>query len=147
MAEEEAVTTRRKKSGFPNKCVFDDPQLIHSFSKISGALVESKAFPNGLKIDERTLANTSFHLQTFMESTLGKTACKSSKTITKIPMGAFRDFSVDGSLMTILSVALKHQIKACWKTFNLSLPERHSDGVEIIRTAEALLLEVSRVLT
>ena len=50
-----------------------------------------------------------------MELTLGKSAAKASRTITKIPLGAFRDFSVDGSLMSMLSVALKHQMKAGWK--------------------------------
>lgn len=143
---EENVITRRKKSGFPNKCVFDDSQLVHSFSKISRALADSKIFPYELRLDERSLANVSFQLQTFMESTLGKCAPKVSRTLTKIPLGAFRDFNVDGSLMSMLSVALQHQMRAGWKTFNLSTPERFLSGVEIIRDAEALLLEVIRMI-
>ena len=140
---DDTVITRRKKSGFPNRCLFDDSQVVHSFSKISRALADSKNYPTGLKIDERSLANVSFQLQTFMELTLGKSAAKLSRTITKIPLGAFRDFTVDGSLMGMLSVALKHQMKAGWKVFDLSLPERFSSGVKIIHDAEAILVEVS----
>ena len=141
---EELVVTRRKKSGFPNRSAFDDSQLIHSFSKINRALIESKIFPHGLKIDEQSLTNISFQLQTFMESTFGKTAPRSSRKVTKIPLGAFRDFAVDGSMMNILLVALKHQLKAGWKTFDLTVPGRFADGVEIVRGAEAALLSVRR---
>lgn len=140
---EEVGTTRRKKSGFPNQTAFDDPQLVHSFSKISRALIDSKNLPFGLEIDERSLAAVSFNLQTFMEAALGKNSTPPSIGITKIPQSHFRDFSVDGSLMSILMVALKHQLDAGWKIFNLSTGDRFSHGVEIIRDAEATLLEVT----
>lgn len=143
---DEAIITRRKKSGFPNQSAFDDSQAIHSFSKICRALLETKIFPYGLKVDERSLANASFQLQTFMESTLGKASHISARSITKIPQDNFRDYSVDGSLMTILTVALKHQMDAGWKTFNLMTSDRFSRGLEIIRDAVAALQEVNTCL-
>jgi SWIRM-associated domain at the N-terminal len=141
---DEASITRRKKSGFPNQSAFDDPQVIHSFSKICRALLEMKAFPHGLKIDERSLANVSFQLQTFMESTLGKASLTSARRITKIPQDNFLDYSVDGSLMVILTVALKHQMDAGWKVFSLMASDRFSRGLEIIRDAVVALQEVTK---
>jgi hypothetical protein len=140
---EETGTTRRKKSGFPSSSIFDNAQLVHSFSKISRALTESKTFPYNFKLDEQSLANVSFQLQTFMELSLGKSSPLSARTITKIPQFNFHDNSVDGSLMCMLKVALAYQFKEGWDVFNLTLPERFSNGVEIIRSIEALLTEVS----
>lgn len=142
---DEASITRRKKSGFPNQSAFDDPQVIHSFSKICRAILESKIFPYGLRVDERSLANVSFQLQTFMESTLGKASLVSARKITKIPQDNFLDYSVDGSLMTILIVALRHQMDAGWKNFSLMAADRFLRGLEIIRDAVEALLEVNKV--
>ena len=45
--------------------------------------------------------------------------------------------------MCMLKVALAYQLKEGWDVFNLTQPERFTNGVEIIRSIEALLTEVS----
>lgn len=142
---EETVITRRKKSGFPSPSIFDEAQLVHSFSKISRALIESKIFPYNFKLDEQSLANVSFQLQTFMELSLGKSSPPSARSITKIPQFNFKDNSIDGSLMNMLQLAIAYQSKEGWDIFNLTLPERYLHGVEIIRRVETHLTQVSRL--
>jgi hypothetical protein len=137
---EEVIPTRRKKSGVPVLNAFEEPQFIHQFSKISKAIVDSKLVSDSFKVNETTLAGVNFQLQTFMESALGKNS--SDKVTTKIPTSIFQDFAVNGSLMIVLIVALKHQIKAGWTIFDLALPQRFSDGLEIILAAETVLLTV-----
>lgn len=143
---EEPPVVRRKKSGFPNSENFHDPQYIHSFSKISRALIELDSLPNRLNLDEKSLSAVSFQLQTFMETNLGKNCDTSKRIMTKIPTRSFCDFSVDGSLMNILLIALRFQIKAGWKSFDLTPPERCLSGLEIIRVAILTLLEVNIII-
>jgi hypothetical protein len=139
---EEAPVVRRKKSGYPNNESFHDPQYIHSFSKISRALIDLDGLSKRLNLDENSLSEVSFQIQTFMESNLGKNSNLSKRVMTKIPTSSFRDYSIDGSLMNILLVALRFQMKAGWENFDLVPPERKLDGLEIIRVAISTLLEV-----
>jgi hypothetical protein len=139
---EEAPVIRRKKSGYPNTESFHDPQYIHSFSKISRALIDLVGLSKRLNLDEKSLSEVSFQIQTFMESNLGKNSNLLKRVMTKIPISSFRDYSIDGSLMSILLVALRFQMKAGWEIFDLVSPERKLDGLEIIRVAISTLLEV-----
>jgi SWI/SNF related-matrix-associated actin-dependent regulator of chromatin subfamily C len=143
---EEVPVVRRKKSGYPNNESFHDPQYIHSFSKISRALIDLGGLSNRLNLDERSLSEVSFQIQTFMESNLGKSSNLSNRVMTKIPTSSFRDYSIDGSLMNILLVALKFQLKVGWKIFDLVPQERSLDGLEIIRIASLTLLEVIAIM-
>lgn len=132
----------RKKSGFPSTTLFEDAQNVHLFSKISDTLIASNEFQGIKKLDALSLAKMSFQLLNFMETAFGKSAAASTRTMTKIPISAFRDYSNNGSLMNILQEAVRYKIKAGWETFDLSPSDRFDDGVQIIQSIEAVLIEV-----
>jgi len=132
----------RKKTGYPTAWMHENASSVHSFSKISNALSQSAELKGLKKVDALSLAKASFQLQTFMESVLGKTSSDGVRTMTKIPVTAFKDYTVNGQLHTVLSVALAHQLKAGWDTFDLTPPERVADGMKILEAAEAALLQV-----
>ena len=132
----------RKKSGFPSTTLYEDAQNVHLFSKISSSFISSDEFQGIKKLDALSLAKMSFQLLNFMESTFGKSAAASTRTMTKLPISAFRDYSTDGSLMNILLEAVRYHIKAGWETFDLSPADRFADGVKIIQSIQAVLIEV-----
>lgn len=133
---------QRKKTGFPMTSLHENAQSVYAFSKISTALSQSAELEVLKKVDALTLAKASFQLQTFMESALGKTSSSDGRAMTKIPVSAFNDYAVNGPLHIVLSVALQHQIKAGWDTFDLTSPDRGADGIKILQAAEAALLQV-----
>ena len=45
--------------------------------------------------------------------------------------------------MNLLLVALRYQLKAGWDTFDLTSPDRSTDGIQIIQAIEAALIEVT----
>jgi hypothetical protein len=132
----------RKKSGFPSTTLYEDAQNVHLFSKISSNFIASHEFQGTKKLDALSLAKVSFQLLNFMETTLGKSAAASTRTTTKIPISAFRDYSTNGSLMNILLEAMRYKNQAGWETFDLSPADRSADGVKIIQSIEAVLIEV-----
>ena len=77
-----------------------------------------------------------------MMTAIGKNSSLSARVMTKIPKSCFEDYSVDGSLSTILFVALKHCENAKWSDFNLDASERYSDGIAILRAIASNLLKV-----
>ena len=133
----------RKKTGFPPTSIYEDAQNVHDFSKISRHFTDSSEFKSCKKVDALSLAKMTFQLLSFMETTFGKSSSSvSNPTITKIPITVFRDHTVNGSLMNLLLVALRYQLKAGWDTFDLTNPDRSADGIKIIQAIETTLIEV-----
>ena len=133
----------RKKTGFPPSSLYEDAQNVQDFSKISRHFSDSNEFKSCKKVDALSLAKITFQLLSFMETTFGKSSSASNPTNTKIPITIFRDYSVNGSLMNLLLVALRYQLKAGWDTFDLTSPDRSTDGIQIIQAIEAALIEVT----
>ena len=133
----------RKKTGFPPSSLYEDAQNVHDFSKISRHFSDSHEFKSCKKVDALSLAKITFQLLSFMETTFGKSSSTSNPTTTKIPITVFRDYTVNGSLMNLLLVALRYQLKDGWDTFDLTSPDRSADGIKIIQAIEAALTEVT----
>lgn len=134
----------RKKSGLPSRSDLEDPLNLHSYALISRALVDSKCYPDCMKLDEPTLSQVIFEIQMFMDLNLGISSDISKRATTKIPFKMFKDLTVGGSVMTILSLSLSLQIAQNWEIFDISSPERRSHGITLIQDIEVTLLEVCR---
>ena len=120
-----------------------DYQFIQNFTAISKALIDSKSFSESCKIEMESLAIVSSQLQAFMMKAIGVSSPISSRVMTKIPKSCFEDYSSNGSLNSIILVALKYCEEAKWTEFSLDAPERYSDGIAILQAIESKLLQVS----
>ena len=129
------------KDGFSTPNV-QDSHFIRKFTAISRSLMDSKSLSASISLDEASLATVSSQLQVFMMTAIGKNSPLSARVMTKIPKSCFEDYSVDGSLSSILFVALKHCENAKWADFNLDKSERYCDGIAILQAIGATLLKV-----
>jgi SWIRM-associated domain at the N-terminal len=127
----------------PLQKYLDDADFISKFSDVSSALAALNVFPDSCKLDATSIAKICWEILNFMESVLGKhSPVTTRQTMSKIPMKLFLDRSSDGSLFGMLTIALAYKEKAGWDDFNLSLPERNTDGLAILRSIQSSLLEV-----
>lgn len=127
----------------PLQKFLDDAKFISTFSDVSSALAASCVAPESCKFSANSIAKICWEILNFMESAIGKhSPVTTRQTMAKIPMKLFLDRSSDGSLFSMLTVALAYKETAGWDDFNLSLPERNTDGLAILRSIQSLLLEV-----
>lgn len=127
----------------PLQKYLDDSKFISTFSDVSNALAASNLSAESVQLDATSTAKICWELLNFMESVLGKSSPQIIRPMmTKIPMKLFLDRSSDGSLFSILTVALAYKEAAGWNDFNLTIPERKSDGHSILRSIQSSLFEV-----
>lgn len=127
----------------PLQKYLDDAKFISTFSDVSSALAAACITPESCKFSATSVAKICWEILNFMESAIGKHSPEMTRqTMAKIPMKLFLDRSSDGSLFSMLTVALAYKETAGWDDFDLSLPERNTGGLAILRSIQSLLLEV-----
>jgi SWIRM-associated domain at the N-terminal len=137
------LTEREYAMVVPLQKYLDDAKFISTFSEVSSALAASITSPESSKLDATSVAKICWEILNFMESALGKhSPVTTRETMAKIPMKLFLDRSSDGSLFSMLTIVLAYKEAAGWDDFNLSLPERRTDGLAMLRSIQSSLLEV-----